>query len=167
ARSEVPSDLRDVDELDREAAGLELAAELVGVALGALQPERPAVEVIGLPEARDRQEDEVGAFDQGFRLAQIHLSSRGWDDLRDLLMSSAAQRSPQAGKQVGAARGEASVRLAETVEQRALLEADPDDESDSGQDGEHDQRRPVPERQPDAQDGQDQTGVRGVSNPSV
>jgi hypothetical protein len=68
---------------------------------------------------------------------------------------------------VRAARGEAAVRLAETVEESAFLEADANHKPGSGQDGEHDQRRPVPERQPDAHQGQDQTGVRGVSNPAV
>src|SRR6266536_839162 len=65
ARLELAADLGDVDDLDREAAGLELASERVVVALGALEAEHAAVERLRLLEARDRKEDEVGAGDEG------------------------------------------------------------------------------------------------------
>src|SRR5207247_931733 len=68
---ELAPDLRDVDELDREAAGLELAAEVVVVALRARETERPPVELLRLLEAPDRQEDEVGARDEGSWLAHF------------------------------------------------------------------------------------------------
>jgi hypothetical protein len=70
----LPAELRHVDELDRQAPGLELAAEIAVVPLGALEPENAAVELLRLLEARDRQEDEIRARDQG-RIVRADRSS--------------------------------------------------------------------------------------------
>src|SRR6266436_6674188 len=60
ARRELSADLCGVDDLDGQAAGLELTAEIVSVARRARQAEDAAIERFGFLEAGDRQEDEVG-----------------------------------------------------------------------------------------------------------
>src|SRR6476469_4008493 len=54
ARCELSADLCGVDELDGQAAGLELTAEIVSITRRALQAEDAGVERFGLLEARDR-----------------------------------------------------------------------------------------------------------------
>src|SRR5206468_3375383 len=71
ARLEVPADLGDIDYLNRETAGLELAAKGVVVPLGALETKNAAIERFGFLEARDRKEDEVRSRDELLLVAHL------------------------------------------------------------------------------------------------